>query len=727
MERDTVPGVTTPTDIGTKIFKPSHGAEYFVRSPTRSSAPRSVIFGLLAIPLVAATPACWLFSGGGARPSESPQAVDSIAGYEGAGDEHAARLAVLRYVEVRKALRPRFAENAAFAAKPGGPANARLSPGVEMVFSGEENGWYALEATRISPPMNGEKFSVFATADGPLVMSATKQFGDKKTLGFDDIAGVPLVRTDSFDAEFRVLRSPGGLKFCFFSESPTECKGGYEFKYTRSKFAYRLRRQADGKTFCQFVGGPDNLAQTQSLMQDGNRNELDPHIEVSAHNGYITVEFNGEAICSAEGETFQPGYFLVGQAPAVVEFSIDLNGGSAPFYADAGSVVDLDVLGEELRPRAGQRAGAYNDFVADFNAFRAVRGGKGEPPQFKASFFNLLLGGAESETAYKQAVEAGTLDGYIAFLQKYPVNAHKQEIQEKASEVVLASKNEKDAKKFLSAFSGSDAELQIIERQARGQWNAIVGSSPNARNLAKYLKKHPDAMFAARAQLLLESLEFRKANRSESETGDRVKAEAQRIVAKSPVTLAWDVEIIDFVDGSIFYNLNGSPNGQQGTGVGQLNYLLAEKTAFDDTCTLLKQRLPEISTCDGLTLDANAGKRQAGRMDSPVLVQAAIKSAIEKYYLPRIKRGVEFDRAVLVGLLDRMKATNDEHRRDWAWMANMYADVGLVDEAALTFYEYARAIKSPGHVSSSHRVVIKNDRLLANAWYKRALASYGEP
>jgi hypothetical protein len=665
------------------------------------------------LPLTLLSSACALF-GGGSGSEKAVEAIDSTAAYreylaanptaENAA-RHRQRLAELELIAARAQLRPVISPEAIFSDRVAGSSQGTLGQDAQLIFQSEQDGWVGYQVVRIEPALE-DAVRVFAREGQPVLLGIGR---DKSGPYFsvEEPLGIPLVSTSSFDARVKqIAEYGGGMRFCFFSPTPGACEDGYEFSYDRAHFQkYALVRKAGGQatTLCAYQMDPNTTQHSDSItvdMSSGTGKLRSPTVEIHAHHGYLSVDFNGRQICQVRDDAFTEGFFVLDDAPAISAFRIELNAGSAIVYAPADTLMDVQAGTEPLPLRQGQDA--YNAFAADYNAYLAVLAGGELPEAFVSSYFNLFFGKAEADAAYEAIQSSTNMDDFLAYLDAYPFNAHKSEIQKTLYGLAKKADSVEAYQKFEARYPDSVARLDLKKRIADLQWRETV-KKPTKKTLAKYLELYPDGYYARRAELLLEGLDYAAANKAEVDEARKTIEQAQGAVDKSPVTSAWDVDIVDFQAGSVYYNLNAGPTATEKGGlIGASEAFREQEAAYVNTCELLEKRFSQIEFCVFLWSQENS---RAGESFRPA---EAIQDALTQFYLTRMERGETVNVTRVIELLDRMDELKAEREYSQAvFMVSAYVQLGMIHEAMDTVYRYALAAQKPSHVNSYAKTVVE--------------------
>lgn len=666
------------------------------------SFPSRVLLPMVAV----SSSSCALF--GVSSGSQTPvEAVDSpaayreyLAGSPSAEDaaRHRRRLAELELIVARSQLRPVINPEAIFSDRVGGSSQGALGQDTQLIFESEEGGWVGYQVVRIAPELKGA-VRVFASEGEPVSLPIGRDQAGAY-FSVEEPLSIPLVSTSSFDARVQqIAEYGGGMRFCFFSQASGSCEDGYEFSYDRAHFQkYKLARKVGGQAtaLCAYQMDPNTTQHSDTItvdMSSGRGKLRHPTVELHAHHGYLTVHFNGHPICQVRDTAFTEGFFTLADAPAISELSIELNAGSAPVYAPAEALMDVQAGTEPLPIREGDEA--YSAFATDYNAYLAVLAGGEFPEAFSHPYFNLFLGKGEADAAY-QAIQGSTkIDDYLAYLEAHPFNAHKTEIENTLFRLVREADTVEGYQKFLTQYPSSVGRLELEKRLADVQWRETV-KKPSKKTLQKYLEFYPSGYHARRAELLLEGLDYAAANKAEVDEARKVIAQAQAAVDKSPVTAAWDVEVIDFQAGSLYFNLNNGPHHPRPS----QTMMNEQMDAHTLTCELLQKRLPQVEFCVTLW---SIDHFELGRPFTPA---EATADALEQFYLSRLERGDAVDLARVIALLDRLvELKADLEYAQNQVMMKTYARLGMTHEAVYAFYRYALAVPKPSHVNSYAKTV----------------------
>lgn len=596
---------------------------------------------------------------------------------------------------------------AAFADQAGGSGGATLGQDTRMIFDSEQDGWVGYQVTRIAPDLQAA-VRVFASGGAPLSLGVGSDEAGPY-FSVEGTAGISLVRTASFDARIRQLASyGGGMRFCFFSPTPDSCEDGYEFFYDTAHFQkYELVRKAGGEStsLCGYQMDPNNTQHSDSITVDSGRLR-DPDVEVHAHHGYLTVSFNGRQLCQVKDATFTEGFFVLADAPAISELTIDLNAGSTPVYATADTLADIQATPEPMRQGGSDD---YNAFVTDYNAYLTAVAGGELPETFTHGYFNLFFGKGESDTAFEAIKGSKSMDDFLAYLEQFPRNSHRKEIEDTLFRLAREADTQEAYTKFEGVYPDSVARLDVKKRLADVQWRETV-KKPTRKPLEKYLEQYPDGYYAHRARLLLEGLDYYARHKAEVDEARDVISQAQTLVEKSPVTAQWSPEIIDYQNGSIYFNLNNPPVvSKDATNTAAL-YLAThdQPEAYNNTCALLDDRIAAVDFCVVLFSRDRVDARQAFPPEE------AIQDALTQFYLSRMDKGEDVNVPRVIELLDQMAAgAKDMRYAERIFLIRTYARLGLVNEAVYAFYRYALSAKKRDQVTSAANTLLKGEPGLA--------------
>lgn len=642
--------------------------------------------------------------------------------------EHRMRLAQLETIQARGHLRPVFEHATAFFPEPGGSAGGYLWPHARMIFDSDEPGLFRMRATAIEVDLSQQPLRLFARQGVPVELPVRKD-QDPPTFTVDKPAAIPLIQADSFEAQIdQLARFGGGLHFCFFSTSPGRCTGGYEFFYDAAGLhEYALTRHAAGKAtpLCEMSSGHHQPSEAITL-DPATGKRRDPSTQVAAHNGYIAVRFNGRPLCQVKEPAFQGGYFLLWGAPGIHQLSLELNAGSQPFFVEASSLLDIQVTGEPLQEKEGDAYLEHNAFARDYNAFLAARSGETTPIEFENDYFLQFFGKAEADEAFA-AIEGSTdIDAYVAFLAKHPISAHSRQVEQRLYELAKEAGTPEAYQQYLAQYPDTDRRLEVRRHLADAQWAAAV-PRPTKAALKRYLKKHPEGYHRARAQLLLEATAYRKAHKAQVDKARRVRQQAQELVRTSPETLPWNVAIIDYVEGTIYFNLNEGPTlSGSGTHAQAITMARAQVQAHETTCELLRRRLPEVETC------LHAWNNERGNVGQSIPLALALRDTIEQLYLPALQRQLEIDRGRLLELLAELEQARPagdypDAYEDASLLSLTYEALGLRPQAVSAFYNYARSEKPSNVTWAAKQLAKKAPALLQDPHMQWTVARFGEP
>jgi hypothetical protein len=264
--------------------------------------------------------------------------------------------------------------------------------------------------------------------------------------------------------------------------------------------------------------------------------------------------------------------------------------------------------------------------------------------------------------------------------------------------------------------------LEIRKRIADVQWRETV-KKPTRKALEKYLATYPEGYYKRRAELLLEGLDYYAQHKAEVDEARKLIAEAQVLVDKSPVTAPWDVEIIDYQNGSVYFNLNNGPVlGKKGGPSDALSFAVHEQTdAHNNTCDLLDNRIAPIDFCLMLF------SRDHVDVDEAFPVEEAIQDALTRFYLVRLDKGEAVDMTRMLELLDRMAQQKDMAFSEHRFMAQTYARLGLSNEAIYAIYTFAASKQKRADVSYLAKGVLEASPDLAqNADFQWVVERFGE-
>ncbi len=642
-----------------------------------------------------------LFSGGSSRQTVS--ATDTIAAYEehlarnpSAPDveKHKRRLAELELIELQKHLKPVFGDTANFTDAPNRQPSGQFTPHTHLVFDSAKDGWFGVKATKLEANTRLDSLNFFQR-DGKLVpIEVIKKKRGKTNFSVNKLAGIPLVKTSSFDASIKQWSDyGGGMTFCFFSPTDENCDEGYEFHYDTAQFKeYRLSSKSmTGNTvLCSYKMTTSNHQHSTSITVDLAQNKKrDPEITISAHNGHINVYFNGYNICSVNDTSHVGGHFLLDDAVGMHEFSIDMNAGSEPFFVSQSDLADIRHGDSPLASQDGSLYEINNRFVADYNTFiSAMNGGSAPDKEFNNSYFNEFLGKGEADEAYAAVKAQNSIDAYRAYLMEYPVNSHKKEIH---AAIFTLAENENTVeayKKFADQYPKSKLRLEIKKRIADIEWKTLVKTGTESE-LNAYLSKHSDGYYKQKAELTLKSLAYHRENKEEVDRKKSIIRAAQKAVNKSPITMAWDVTIIDYVDGNIFYNINSGPTSGDNVHFKLLEVGVAQADAYENTCNLIRRKVRGIETC------MDAWHRDIATPRYSIPLTYAIMKAMDKFYLPAVFKGADLYTSQFLYLLDQLVTVetigrvNDSEAKDpLIYAANVFSRLGMDDLAVYALYKY---------------------------------------
>jgi hypothetical protein len=294
--------------------------------------------------------------------------------------------------------------------------------------------------------------------------------------------------------------------------------------------------------------------------------------------------------------------------------------------------------------------------------------------------FGLFAGTPSSRQTTAQRSAPTAAGEHTAGADTFPTeDASDLEAEKQKAAFALAEKeNTIEAyQQFASQYPDSRFRLEVAKRIGDQEWNGIVKTGAESE-LKAYLDAHPSGYYSKKAELMMRMLAYHKENKEEVDQKYSVLKAAQKAVDKSPLTVGWEVLVIDFVDGNVYYNLNSGPEYDKTKHKTIQDLDVYQRRAYSEACSLMQRKVPEVERClHSWTID-NFDPRKS---ISPAIPIAA---SIEQFYLRGIERGIEFDLTRLLELLDMLSELNEKH----ILTANVYSLLGMDNLAIYALYQY---------------------------------------